>query len=85
MDEIERRKTLCEEAQNPDWESVAGSSNLEERDRVFLKAHPPGLVGALWSHFEATREKCGCSTPSHERSDCSVALVERLLRDEQSL
>jgi hypothetical protein len=44
-----------------------------------LREHPPGLVKALWMHFEATRDRCGCSTAAHERPECSVALVQRLL------
>jgi hypothetical protein len=83
--QIKRRLQICERAQDAEWdEIVAMAENLSASQRAFLKEHPPGLVKALWSHFDATREKCGCSSPSHERSGCTVRLIERLLLDEQS-
>lgn len=83
--EIRRRVQLCERAQNPDWEDVVAlAEHLDASQRAFLKEHPPGLVKALWGHFDATRGQCGCTTASHERPDCTVRLVERLLLDEQS-
>ncbi|HLF11844.1 MAG TPA: hypothetical protein VJA26_11575 [Gammaproteobacteria bacterium] len=83
--EIARRKTLCELADNPEWdETVVLARNLSAEQKAFLKEHPPGLVKALWNHFEATRDQCGCESVSHERPDCSVRLIERLLIDEES-
>jgi hypothetical protein len=84
--EIRRRAQLCERAQNPDWEDViALAENLNASQKAFIKEHPPGLVKALWSHFDATRGQCGCKSPTHERHDCTVRLIERLLLDEQSI
>lgn len=84
--EIQRRSQLCERAQNPDWEDViAFAENLDASQRAFLKEHPPGLVKALWSHFDATRDACGCKSDMHERPGCTVRLIERVLLDEQSL
>ena len=84
--EIARRKTICERAENAEWEDVIPLfADLKSEQREFLKAHPPGLVRALWSHFEATRDKCGCTSASHERADCPARLIERLLLDEESL
>ena len=51
--------------------------------KAFLRDHPPGLVNALWAHFEATCERCGCKTPAHERPDCEVRLIERLLLEQE--
>ncbi len=84
--EIKRRKGLCRAAQTPDWNSViARVQGVDESGREFLTAHPPGLVKALWNHYEATREACGCATPSHEKADCTVRLIDRLLSDEQAI
>jgi hypothetical protein len=84
--EIARRQKICEQAENAEWEDVILLiRNLASEQKAFLQAHPPGLVKALWSHFEATRGKCGCATPAHERPDCAAGLVERLLLDEQGL
>jgi hypothetical protein len=84
--EIRRRAELCERAQNPEWEDVIVlAKNLDAPQKAFLREHPPGLVKALWSHFAATREACGCKSPTHERPDCTVRLIERLLLDEESI
>jgi len=84
--EVERRIRLCREAQTPDWNSViTRTRGLRETNRKFLIAHPPGLVKALWNHYELTREACGCATPSHENPNCTVRLVDRLLADEQAI
>ncbi len=84
--EVERRMNLCREAQHPDWNGVvAVARNLEHKEREFLVAHPPGLVKALWNHYQATRDDCGCELPSHEKTSCTVMLVERLLADEQAI
>jgi hypothetical protein len=83
--EIHRRTKLCERADNPEWEAVAVARNLDADQKAFLKAHPPGLVKALWQHFDATRDRCGCATPAHERPGCSVGLIEKLLLDEEVL
>jgi len=83
--EIARRIQLCKRLRNPNWDSlIAGVKNLGEAEEAFVRLHPPGLVGALWAHFEATRDHCGCESPDHERSDCSVRLIERILLDEES-
>lgn len=83
--EIQKRIALCEQAANPDWEDVVLlAENLKAAEKDFLRAHPPGLVEALWKHFEATRDHCGCATPAHERSGCHVRLIERLLLDEEA-
>jgi hypothetical protein len=84
--EIRRRTQLCERAQNPDWEDVVVlAKNLDEPQKAFLTSHPPGLVKALWSHFDGTRGQCGCQSPTHERPGCTVRLIERLLLDDQSI
>lgn len=84
--EIERRKRLCLNIQDAEWEDrVAGLDQLREAEKAYLQAHPPGLVAALWDHFAATRDRCGCATPRHERPGCSVPLIERLLLDEEEL
>lgn len=83
--DIGRRIELCRRASNPDWEDVAVlAQNLDPAQKDFIREHPPGLVEALWRHFAATRDKCGCTSPSHERPDCTVPLIERLLLDEES-
>ena len=83
--EIARRKKLCEQAEDPEWdEAVLLARNLSTQQKAFLREHPPGLVNALWTHFEGTRDKCGCTSFAHERPDCSVRLIERLLVDEES-
>ena len=82
--EIRRRTTLCERADSAEWEElVLLMRNLGAPQKAFLKSHPPGLVKALWTHFERTRGRCGCATPAHERPDCTVGLIERLLLDEE--
>jgi hypothetical protein len=55
--------------------------HLGKDHKAYLHEHPPGLVRALWAHFDATRDRCGCTTPGHEREGCTVPLVERLLLD----
>ena len=83
---IEYKKRLCDEAHNPEWDDIVVSAErLGDSERAYLREHPPGLVKALWSHFERTRDKCGCSSSSHEQPDCLVHFVERLLLDEESL
>ena len=80
--EVKRRIDLCSRADDAEWEErVLAVRNLGDDQKAFLREHPPGLVEALWKHFDATRDRCGCSLPSHERPECSVALVERLLLD----
>jgi hypothetical protein len=80
--EVKRRVELCSAADDAEWEELLlAIRNLSKEQRAFLREHPPGLVKALWMHFEATRDRCGCSTSAHERPECSVALVERLLLD----
>lgn len=84
--EIKRRIELCDKARNPDWDQVVlAARHLGETEKALIRLHPPGLIRALWDHFEATRDKCGCQSPSHERKDCSVHLIERILLDEESL
>ena len=84
--EIRRRVELCERAQNPDWEDIVVlAKNLDDAQKAYLRAHRPGLVKALWSHFDATRAACGCKSPTHERAGCTVRLIERLLLDEESI
>ena len=83
--EIKRRRQLCEQADSAEWEEVVASArNLSAPQKAFLKDHPPGLVAALWRHFEATRERCGCATPAHERAACQVRLIEKLLLGEET-
>ncbi|HVY64157.1 MAG TPA: hypothetical protein VHH11_04970 [Gammaproteobacteria bacterium] len=80
--EIERRIEVCARADDAEWdELVLGARNLGKAQMTFLREHPPGLVRALWLHFEATRDRCGCATTAHERPECTVPLVERLLQD----
>lgn len=84
--EVRHKIQICDRAENAEWdEVVAEAGNLDEAQRAFLNEHSPGLVKALWSHFDATRDKCGCSSPTHERAGCTVRLIERLLLDEQSV
>lgn len=83
--ELQRKIELCERARNAEWEEiVAGLEHLDASQHAYLRAHPPGLVHALWRHFDATRSACGCSSAAHERPACTVGLIERLLLDEQS-
>jgi hypothetical protein len=83
--EITRRRHLCDEAENAEWEDrISAAANLSAAEKLFLKEHPPGLVRALWDHFEATRDVCSCETPAHERPDCPTGLIERLLLDQES-
>ena len=78
--EIARRKKLCEQAEDPEWdETVLLARNLSAQQKAFLREHPPGLVKALWAHFDATRDRCGCDTATHERSGCTVPFIEKLL------
>jgi hypothetical protein len=82
--EIKRRRELCERADTAGWESlVAATRNLAAPQKEFVKEHPPGLVNALWGHFDATRDRCGCATPAHERPGCQVPLIEKLLLEEE--
>jgi hypothetical protein len=83
--EIRRKVELCERAENAEWEEVIVlAKNLDAAQRDFLREHRPGLVKALWGHFDATRGQCGCTSAAHERAGCTVRLIERLLLDEQS-
>jgi hypothetical protein len=86
MDTAVRQKIeVCNRAQDAEWEEVvAAASGLDKPQRSFLHEHSPGLVKALWNHFDATRGQCECTSPPHERPDCTVRLIERLLLDEQS-
>ena len=78
--EIEHKIALCERADNAEWgEIVVFAKQLTEAQKAFMHAHPPGLVRALWEHFDATRDRCGCTTAAHERVGCTVPLIERLL------
>ncbi len=78
--EIAHKIELCERADNAEWdENVVAAHGFTPDEKAYLHEHPPGLVGALWAHFDATRERCGCRTASHERQDCTVPLVEKLL------
>ena len=80
--EIKRKIDACVRADNAEWDEVVlGTENLTKEQKTFLREHSPGLVKALWSHFDATRDRCGCATAAHERPECSVSLVERLLLD----
>ena len=84
--QIAKRKRLCDEARNAEWEErLLSPARLERKEIAFIKAHQPGLVAALWVHFERTRDKCGCKTTAHEQTDCPAGLIERLLRDEETL
>ena len=84
--QIEERKRACDAARNAEWDSViVAAGPLDPAQRSFLEQHPPGLVAALWQHFDRTRERCGCETSAHEKPDCTVLLIERLLRDEEAL
>lgn len=83
--EIRHKIDLSNQAQDAEWEEiVAAIPGLSQALRRFFHEHPPGLVKALWNHFDATRDQCGCSSSSHERPECTVRLIERLLLDEQS-
>lgn len=83
-EQLIHKKKLAADAQSAEWrELVAVIDHLDDAQRAFLKEHPPGLVKALWEHFELTRDKCGCKTTSHERDACSVRLIERLLLDDE--
>jgi hypothetical protein len=78
--EIARYVELCERADSAEWDVVvARPRGLTPEEKAFLHAHPPGLVRALWAHFDATRDRCGCKGPTHERAGCTVPLIERLL------
>lgn len=77
---IERRIELCSRAEDAEWEeSVVLARHLGREQKAFMQAHPPGLVRALWLHYAATRDRCGCQTAAHERAACTVPLIERLL------
>jgi hypothetical protein len=77
---IDRQIELCDRADDAEWEElVVLVRHLGKDQKAFMQAHPPGLVRALWLHFAATRDRCGCKTPTHERADCAVPLIERLL------
>jgi len=82
--EIARRCAVCAAADNPEWEEViARARSLSAAQKAFIKGHPPGLVRALWAHFEATRDHCGCATSSHEGKACQVRLIEKLLLEQE--
>jgi hypothetical protein len=86
IDEMERRRSLCERADTADWEDlVARARPFSTAQKAYLAEHPPGLVGALWQHFARTRERCGCTTAAHEQADCRVPLIERLLLDQETV
>lgn len=83
--EIDRRIALCDRANDAEWEeAVARARHFSRQHKAFLRAHPPGLVRALWTHFAATSDRCGCATAAHERVECTVPLVERLLLEAES-
>jgi hypothetical protein len=80
--EIRVKIELCERADNAEWDEViVRACDLRPEQTAFLREHPPGLVKALWTHFDGTRDRCGCTTPAHERPGCAVPLIERLLLD----
>jgi hypothetical protein len=82
--ELERRRAVCAAADNPEWDGVvARARSLSAAQKEFLRDHPPGLVRALWAHFEATRDRCGCATPTHEGRGCQVRLIEKLLLEQE--
>jgi len=82
--EIKRRQKLCDQADSAEWEEVVAlARKLSPAQKAYLKDHPPGLVAALWGHFDATRERCGCATPAHERPSCKVRLIEKLLLEQE--
>ncbi len=81
--EIARKIELCDRATDAEWEEVVVlARHLGKEQKAFMQAHPPGLVRALWAHFAATCDRCGCKTSAHERAECTVPLVERLLLDD---
>lgn len=83
--DIALKKRLCEGADNAEWgDRISTAQALSDDEKRFIEAHPPGLVAALWAHFEATRDVCGCRTPAHERADCPAGLIERLLLEQES-
>lgn len=83
--EIRRKVQLCQRAADAEWEEVVAiAKDLDDVQKAFLKEHTPGLVAALWKHFDATRGQCGCRSPTHERPGCTVRLIERLLLDDQA-
>ena len=78
--EIKRKIELCERADDAEWDDVVASAkHLAQAQKAYLREHPPGLVKALWAHFDATRDRCGCDTATHERSGCTVPFIEKLL------
>jgi hypothetical protein len=82
--EIERRRAVCAAADNAEWEEViARARSLSAAQKAFIRDNPPGLVRALWAHFEATRDRCGCATPAHEGRGCQVRLIEKLLLEQE--
>lgn len=81
--ELKRRVVECTQADDAEWEeAVVMASSLSSLQKRFLRDHPPGLIKALWQHFDATRDRCGCDNSAHERPECVVPLIERVLRDE---
>jgi hypothetical protein len=81
--EIKRRMQECAQADVAEWEEVVvNASPLSREQRRFLQDHPPGLIKALWQHFDMTRDRCGCESPTHERPECAVPWIDRMLRDE---
>ena len=82
---IDRQIELCDRADDAEWEElVVLVRQLGKDQKAFLRAHPPGLVRALWLHFAATRDRCGCETAAHERAGCTVRLIERLLLEAEA-
>jgi hypothetical protein len=80
--QIQRRLRECERADDAEWEEKVAAERFDSMQKAFLVAHPPGLVSALWRHFAATRDRCGCRAATHERPECTVRLIERLLLEE---
>jgi hypothetical protein len=79
---IKHKIDICARADDAEWtELISRVGTLGAAQKGFLREHPPGLVRALWTHFAATRGRCGCRTASHERPECTVGLIERLLLD----
>ena len=81
--QIQGRIRECERADDAEWEEKVAAERFDSGQKEFLRAHPPGLVKALWQHFVATRDRCGCRAASHERPECTVRLIERLLLEEE--
>lgn len=58
--EIRHKIGISNQTQDAEWEEiVAAIPGLNQAMRRFLHEHPPGLVKALWNHFDATRISAG--------------------------